>query len=68
MSNETSTPTVKLGDRVIIESVLMGETFEEEVIIVQIDDEGPRGIRIIGRPEGTLVMAFARYEWRPVND
>lgn len=55
-----------IGDRVIIDALLMGKTIPLEVIVAQVDDEGPRGIRIICRPEGSLVTAFARYEWREV--
>ena len=57
---------VKVGDRVEIDVIMMGDTFPVEVIVVQVDDDGSRGIRIIGRPEGTLSTAFARHEWRAV--
>jgi len=63
----TTQPTVRLGDRVLIESTIMGKTGEIEVVVVQIDEDGDKGLQIIGRPEGTLTMAFARYEWKPVS-
>lgn len=62
----TEQAPVKLGDRVIVDAVLFGEVYPVEVIVVQIDDDGPRGTRIIGRPEGTHATAFARRSWRPV--
>ena len=59
-ANEVTKPSaVKLGDRVIIDIVLMGETMPLEVIVAQIDGE-----RIIGRPEGSVATAFARTSWR----
>lgn len=62
----TASALVKLGDRVIVDAVLFGEVYPVEVVVVQIDDDGPRGTRIIGRPEGTHSTAFARHQWRPV--
>lgn len=61
-------PRPAVGDRVEIDVQIMGETFPVEVIVAQVDDDGPRGVRIIGRPEGTHVTAFARHEWRPIAE
>lgn len=55
-----------VGDRVEVDVTIMGETFGVEVEVVQVDDDGPRGVRIIGRPEGSLVTAYARHTWRPI--
>lgn len=68
MSTSSATPQVipAVGDRVEIDVKIAGETLPVEVIVAQVDDEGPRGTRIIGRPEGALVTAFAAYDWREV--
>lgn len=54
---------VAVGDRVMIEHVDLGETIQSEVVVIQVDEDGERGTRIIGRPEGCLSLSFARYEW-----
>lgn len=59
-------PRPAVGDRVEVDVQIMGETFGVEVTVVQVDDEGDRGVRIIGRPDGSLATAFARREWRPI--
>lgn len=57
-----------LGDRVLMDVTIMGEVYPVEVIVAQIDvDPDTRRLRVIGRPEGTLVTAFARTEWREVE-
>lgn len=57
-----------LGDRVIVDAVIMGETYAVEVIVVQVDiHPGTLQPRIIGRPEGTYATAYARTEWREVG-
>lgn len=67
MSAESPSRTLapRIGDRVEIDISIMGETIPLEVVVVQVDDEGPRGIRIIGQPEGAH-SAFARHQWRTV--
>lgn len=54
-----------VGDRVIVDVHLIDRLIPVEVIVAQVHDtlEGPE---IIGRPEGTLVTAFASREWREV--
>lgn len=54
----------RIGDRVIIDCTLMGETVPVEVIVSDVWPEADGRIRIIGRPEGTVSVAFARHEWR----
>lgn len=67
MQNSTAELTApQVGDHVEIDVQIAGEIIPVEVVVVQVDDEGPRGVRIIGKPEGSLVTAFARYEWREV--
>lgn len=56
-------PAPKIGDRVLVEVQIMGETFDVEAEVVHIDEDGPRGTRIIAVPEGSLATAYARYEW-----
>lgn len=68
-ASATAAPRIPaIGDRVIVDVTIMGETLPTEVIIAQVDtDSKTRKTRIIGRPEGTLAMAFARTEWREVT-
>ena len=57
-----------VGDRDINDAVLLGETYAIEVIVAQADiHPGTLQPRIIGRPEGTVSMAFARTTWREVG-
>lgn len=57
-----------LGERVIVDATILGEVYPVEVIVVQVDTHPGTGqARIIGRPEGTHSIAFARTTWREVS-
>lgn len=56
----------EIGDRVVMDVRLLGETYPVEVIVAEISVNAARMLQVIGRPEGTLVTAFARTEWREV--
>ena len=62
----TAIATPSVGDRVDVKVTLLGTPIWLEVIVVQVDDEGDRGVRIICRPEGAQAT-FARYEWRVIE-
>lgn len=62
----TATTAPAVGDRVEITVTLMGLPVSLETVVVQVDDEGPRGVRLIVRPEDS-VATFVVYDWRPVT-
>ena len=44
-----------------------GEVYAVEVIVAEVNVNAARVLQVIGRPEGALVTAFARTEWREVG-
>ena len=56
-----------VGDRVVVDATILGELYAVQVVVAQIDvDPVSRKLRVIGRPEGTLVTAFSATRWREV--
>lgn len=57
-----------LGDRVVMDVTLLGEVYAVQVLVAKVDvDPASHKLRVIGRPEGTVVTAFASTEWREVG-
>ena len=56
-----------IGDRVVMDVTLLGEVYAVEVIVAEVNVNAARVLQVIGRPEGTVVTAFARTEWREVG-
>lgn len=56
-----------IGDRVVMDVTLLGEVYAVEVIVAEVSVNAARVLQVIGRPEGTVVTAFARTEWREVG-
>lgn len=56
-----------IGERVVMDVTLLGEVYAVEVIVAEVSVNAARVLQVIGRPEGTLVTAFARTEWREVG-
>lgn len=56
-----------IADRVVMDVTLLGEVYAVEVIVADVSVNAARVLQVIGRPEGTLVTAFARTEWREVG-
>lgn len=56
-----------IGDRVVMDVTLLGEVYAVEVIVAKVNVNAARVLQVIGRPEGTVVTAFARTGWREVG-
>lgn len=56
-----------LGDRVVMDVTLLGEVYAVEVIVADVSVNAARVLQVVGRPDGALVTAFARTEWREVG-
>ena len=56
-----------IGERVVMDVPLLGEVYAVEVIVAEVSVNAARVLQVIGRPEGTVVTAFARTEWREVG-
>ncbi len=56
-----------IGERVVMDVTLLGEVYAVEVIVSEVNVNAARVLQVIGRPEGAVVTAFARTEWREVG-